>query len=190
MEYTNIKLEKENRVATIRLNRPDALNALNPELITELAAAVAEAGNDESIKALVVRGEGRAFCAGADLKERAASDSAGGDNFFAGTPGEGFYTFTLMKPLIAAVHGFALGAGCEMSLLCDLRIASDDARFGLPEVGLGYIPSAGGTQTLPRTIAPGVALGMKPPRYLKPGDVIDLGIEGLGTQRQTVLPEN
>ena len=134
MEYTNIKLEKENRVATIRLNRPDALNALNPELLDEISSGVTEAGRDESIKALVIRGEGRAFCAGADLTyfQTTLEDRALLPGFVAQINGTMRKIEELPFPAIAVVHGFALAGGLELMMACDMALVADDEVAFLP----------------------------------------------------------
>ena len=154
MEYNNIKLDKENAVATIRLNRPDALNALSPDLLDELSDAISAVAEDQAIKAMVVRGEGRAFCAGADLT---FIDTAFGN------PGQIsrylqrfnsclFQLEELSVPVIALVHGFALAGGLELMLACDLSLAADDARIGDQHTNFGLIPGGGSTQRLPRRI--------------------------------------
>ena len=154
MEYTNIKLEKENAVATIRLNRPDALNALGPDLLAELSGAISDAGKDETIKALVVRGEGRAFCAGADLTyfETAFSDPGLLAAYLEQMNGCLFQLEELPIPAIAVVHGFALAGGLELMLACDLAIAAQDARIGDQHVNFGLMPGGGSTQRLPRRV--------------------------------------
>ncbi len=166
--FETIRYEKDGGVARLTLNRPDVLNAIDLHMRDELWTACEAFRDDPDARVLILRGEGRAFSAGADISEFGTAPSyvvarrARRERDLWGL------MLHLPKPLIAAVHGFALGAGCEMSLLCDLRVASDDASFGLPEVALGYIPSAGGTQTLPRTIPPGVAMQM-----VLTGDPID-----------------
>ncbi len=154
MEYTNIKLEKENRVATIRLNRPDALNALNPELMAELSSGVAEAGSDESIKVLVIRGEGRAFCAGADLTyfQTTFEDPALLPVFTAQIRDTLGQIEELPIPVIAVVHGFALAGGLELMMACDMALVADDARIGDQHVNFGLMPGGGSTQRLPRRV--------------------------------------
>ena len=166
--FGTIHYEKENGIVRLTLNRPDVLNAINLQMRDDLWDAFHAFRDDPDARVLVLRGEGRAFCAGADISDFGTAPSyiearrARRERDLWGL------LLHLPKPTIAAVHGYALGAGCEMSLLCDLRVAADDARFGLPEVSLGYIPSAGGTQTLPRIIPPGVALHM-----ILSGDPID-----------------
>ena len=154
MEYTNIKLEKENRVATIRLNRPDALNALSPEVLAELSSGVAEAGNDESIKALVIRGEGRAFCAGADLTyfQSTFEDPALLPGYMDQIKHALRQIEELPIPAIAVVHGFALAGGLELMMACDMALVADDARIGDQHVNFGLMPGGGSTQRLPRRV--------------------------------------
>ncbi len=154
MEYTNIKLEKENAVATIRLNRPDAMNALSQELLAEFSSAVAEVERDEGVKALVVRGEGRAFCAGADLTylETAFGSSDQTSAFVQRVNACFFQLEELPVPVIAVVHGFALAGGLELLLACDLAIAAQDARIGDQHINLGLMSGGGSTQRLPRRI--------------------------------------
>jgi len=153
--------KRDGGVAWITLNRPDALNAVNLAMRDALWEALLAFHDDPDLNVAVIRGAGdRAFSAGADITEFGTAPSyvearrARHDRDVWGL------MLSITKPLIAAVHGYAYGLGCEMALCCDIRIASDDARFALPEVNLGYIPSAGGTQTLPRTVPPGIAREM------------------------------
>jgi enoyl-CoA hydratase/carnithine racemase len=148
-------------VAWLTLNRPHVLNAANMAMRDELWTLLHAVRDDPDVRCLVFKGAGdRAFSAGADIGEFGTAPSyvesraARADRDIWGL------MLATMKPMVAAIHGFAFGAGCELSLCCDIRIASEDATFALPEVHLGYIPSAGGTQTLPRTIPPGIAREM------------------------------
>lgn len=167
--FETILYDKDERgVARLTLNRPDVLNAVNLRMRDELWGALHAFRDDPDARVLVLRGTGRAFSAGADIAEFGTAASYVEARRARRERDLWGFLSQLTKPLIAAIHGYALGAGLEMSLLCDLRVASDDARLGLPEVGLGYIPSAGGTQTLPRTIAPGVARQM-----ILSGDPVD-----------------
>jgi enoyl-CoA hydratase len=154
VEYSNIKLEKENLIATISLNRPDALNALSPELLEELSSAVADVGRDEGIKALVIRGEGRAFCAGADLLffDSAFDDLARLNPYLVLLNNCFFQLEDLPVPTIALVQGFALAGGLELALACDMVIAAEDARLGDQHANFGLMPGGGSTQRLPRRI--------------------------------------
>jgi enoyl-CoA hydratase/carnithine racemase len=148
-------------VVWITLNRPDALNAINLAMRDELWSALHAVRDDPDVRVAVLRGAGdRAFCAGADITEFGTAPSLVEARRARLERDLWGFMRTLYKPLVAAIHGYAYGAGCELPLLCDIRIAADDARFALPEVGLGYIPSAGGTQTLPRTVPAGVAREM------------------------------
>lgn len=150
-----------NGVAWLTLNRPHALNAMNMAVRDEMWSAMAAVRDDPDIRAVVIRGAGdRAFSAGADISEFGTAPSYVDARRARQERDVWGAMLACTKPLVAAIHGFAFGAGCEMSLLCDIRIASDDATFALPEVTLGYIPSAGGTQTLPRAIPPGIARQM------------------------------
>lgn len=155
-------------IVRLTLNRPEVLNAINLRMRDELWDALHAFRDDPDARVLIVRGAGRTFCAGADISEFGTAPSIVEARRARRERDLWGMLLHLSKPVIAAVHGYALGAGCELSLLCDLRVAADDALFGLPEVALGYIPSAGGTQTLPRMIAPGVALHM-----ILSGDPID-----------------
>ena len=167
--FETIIYEKDQRgVAHLTLNRADVLNAVNLQMRDELWSAFEAFRDDPDARVLVLRGAGRAFSSGADISEFGTAPSYVEARRARHERDLWNLLLHLPKPVIAAIHGYALGAGLEMALLCDLRVASEDARLGLPEVSLGYIPSAGGTQTLPRAIAPGVALHM-----ILSGDAID-----------------
>lgn len=149
-QYTAIITEVEGRVATITLNRPEALNALSNTLIAELVDAASKFDADPNIGAIIITGSERAFAAGADIKgmlELEYSDVLAGGAF----PSWGGIE-QMLTPTIAAVSGFALGGGCELAMMCDIIIAADNAKFGQPEINLGVIPGFGGTQRLPRAI--------------------------------------
>lgn len=159
MSYSNIIVLSDGPVGIITLNRPDALNALNRQLTSELSDAAAGFDADADICAVVVTGSDRAFAAGADIMEIK-------DKSFADVWEEQLITATwegisrLRKPVIAAVSGHAIGGGCELALMCDIIIASETARFALPETGIGTIPGAGGTQRLTRIVGKHVAMDM------------------------------
>lgn len=157
MSYKNLILEKEGNIGLLKMNRPKALNALNSELLDELSLVIDEIANDDEIHVIVLTGEGRAFVAGADIAEMSSLNPAEARAF--GHKGLSVFRKLelLEKPVIAAVNGFALGGGCELSMAADIRIASDKALFGQPEVGLGIIPGFAGTQRLSRLVGPGVA---------------------------------
>ncbi|MCW8307490.1 enoyl-CoA hydratase [Acidiphilium sp. PA] len=159
MTYEMIITETHGRVAQITLNRPRALNALCDQLMTELAGALRAADADPAIGAIILTGSPRAFAAGADIKEmqhKTYPDTALDD--FIGRNWE--VVTTIRKPVIAAVAGYALGGGCELAMMCDMIIAADTAQFGQPEINLGVIPGAGGTQRLTRAIGKSKAMDM------------------------------
>ena len=147
--YEHITVEIEAPIATVTLNRPKVLNALSPELVREVTGALGELDADEAIRAVVLTGGPKVFAAGADIADMA--DRTAVDQLQRDQTGRwaGLAGFT--KPLIAAVNGYALGGGCEMALMCDMIVAGDSARFGQPEINLGIIPGAGGTQRWPRS---------------------------------------
>jgi len=157
MSYEMIATEIQGRVGLVRLNRPKALNALCDELMTELGAALRGFDDDAAIGAIVITGNERAFAAGADVKEmqgRSFPETAMDD--FIGKTWE--TVSTIKKPVIAAVAGFALGGGCELAMMCDIILAADTAKFGQPEIRLGIIPGAGGTQRLTRAVGKAKAM--------------------------------
>ncbi|HWQ74652.1 MAG TPA: short-chain-enoyl-CoA hydratase [Syntrophomonas sp.] len=158
MAYANIILEKEADLAILTVNRPKALNALNRDTLLEIQAALEDVAVDAGIKVLIMTGSGdKAFVAGADISYMQDFNVSEGRAF--GQLGQQVYRFIelMEKPVIAAVNGFALGGGCELALSCDIRLASENAVFGQPEVGLGITPGYGGTQRLPRLIGEGLA---------------------------------
>lgn len=158
-DFNTIRIEREGARATVIVNRPDKLNALNDETIGELRAAFEELATDDGVRGVVVTGEGeKAFVAGADIGELAKMGSIDG----IGVSRKGQEAFRLLermgKPVVAAVNGFALGGGLELALACHLRVASEKAKFGAPEVKLGIIPGYGGTVRLPRIVGRGRAM--------------------------------
>lgn len=157
-EYTSILTNVKNRVGFITLNRPEALNALNARLLTELVEAALAFDADPGIGAMVITGSERAFAAGADIKEMA---ELGFSEMYLGGPFPSWQGFERMRtPVIAAVAGFALGGGCELAMMCDFIIAADTAKFGQPEINLGVLPGFGGSQRLPRAIGKAKAAEM------------------------------
>ena len=152
-QYANIIYEKKEKVATITLNRPQVLNALNTVLWAELHDALEDAEKDGSVNVIVITGAGdRAFCAGADISEIERLDAVGGRDFSLALHEHTRLMEKIKKPIIAKINGFCLGGGQEIAMSCDFRIASDKARFGQPEVNLGILPGAGGTQRLTRLV--------------------------------------
>ena len=158
MPYEMILTETRGRVGLITFNRPKALNALNTQLMSEVADALEAFDKDENIGAMVITGNEKAFAAGADIKEMAGKSAL--DMSQADHVAVYGRIRTIRKPVIAAVSGWALGAGCEVALSCDMIVASDSAKFGLPEVTIGVIPGAGGTQRLVRAIGKALAMEM------------------------------
>ncbi|GCE04513.1 enoyl-CoA hydratase-related protein [Dictyobacter aurantiacus] len=149
-EYTSILVEREEKVGIVTLNRPRELNALNFQLVNELADALEEFDRDEAIGCIILTGSGeKAFAAGADIKEMA--DKSPIDMMLGGFESWGRIR-KIHTPMIAAVNGYALGGGCELAMHCDIILASENARFGQPEILIGVIPGAGGTQRLARTL--------------------------------------
>ncbi len=160
MNYNNILSSSENGITTITINRPNKLNALNKETIHELHEAFDDANNDKNTKVIIVTGSGeKAFVAGADISEFADFSVENGGKL-AAKGQELLFDFVenLSTPVIAAVNGFALGGGLELAMACHFRVASDNAKMGLPEVSLGVIPGYGGTQRLPQLVGKGRAL--------------------------------
>jgi enoyl-CoA hydratase len=156
-EYETIIYDVYDGVARIKVNRPEALNALNVTALGELEAAFTEAGADESVGTVILTGEGRAFVAGADIAQMEGLDAFELRDYFRKGSDVMNLIDDLPKPVIAAVNGFALGGGCELAMACDIRLASDKAKFGQPEVNLGIMPGFGGTQRLPRLVGKGMA---------------------------------
>ena len=149
---STVTYEKNGNVAILTIDRPEALNALNSDVLQDLSACIAAAGADEEVYVLILTGAGKAFVAGADISEMKDLTAAQGKSF-SRCGNAGFRSLeTLEKPVIAAVGGFALGGGCELALACDIRIAGEKARFGQPETGLGITPGFGATQRLPRVV--------------------------------------
>jgi enoyl-CoA hydratase len=168
MEFKNVLFEEKNNIATITINRPEKLNALNKLTLTELDKVFDFIQESKTISVVVITGAGeKAFVAGADIKELANLNKVSGEEF--SLFGQSVFNKIegLDKPVIAAINGFALGGGCELALACHIRIASENARFGQPEVNLGIIPGYGGTQRLARIVGKGIAT-----EYILTGDMI------------------
>jgi enoyl-CoA hydratase len=168
MAYKTIELSVSDRIATVTINRPDKLNALNVAVFDDLTTLVEELATRSDIGGAIITGAGRAFVAGADIAELEAINALQAKALAR----RGQLVFnrieSLHKPVIAAINGFALGGGCEFAMACHVRIASDAAKFGQPEVKLGLIPGYGGTQRLPRLVGKGRAL-----QLLMTGEIID-----------------
>ena len=159
MAYETLVVEVSDHICLIRLNRPEALNALNSQLLRELGQALREAEDNEKVRCVILTGSDKAFAAGADISEMADKsfvDAFGQDLF--GTEAERI--LAIRKPIIAAVAGYALGGGCELAMMCDFIIAADTARFGQPEINLGVVAGMGGTQRLTRLVGKSKSMDM------------------------------
>jgi len=156
MDYKNIIVSKESGYALIQFNRPEVLNAINIELMIELVDALETLDKDDSVRCLILTGSDKAFAAGADIKEMAdasAMEMIARDQFARWDK-----IRKIKKPIVAAVSGFALGGGCELAMTCDMIVASETARFGQPEINIGVMPGAGGTQRLTRAVGKAKAM--------------------------------
>jgi enoyl-CoA hydratase/carnithine racemase len=159
MNYENILFEKKDRIAYVTVNRPKVLNALNMATMEELRSVFTEIKNDAAIRVAVLTGAGeKAFIAGADIAELAKHDAVSGKEYTHRGQSVLDLIENLGKPVIACINGFALGGGCEIAMACTLRLASESAKLGQPEVTLGIIPGYGGTQRLPRLVGKGIAM--------------------------------
>ncbi|WP_066871502.1 short-chain-enoyl-CoA hydratase [Clostridium mediterraneense] len=178
MEFNNVLLEKEGNIAILTINRPKALNALNSETLQDLDKALEQLENESDIYAVILRGAGdKSFVAGADISEMKNLNEEQGKEF--GLLGNKVFRRleNLDKPVIAAISGFALGGGCELAMACDIRIASEKAKFAQPEAGLGITPGFGGTQRLPRLVGTGVAKEMiYTGRIVKADEALRIGL--------------
>ena len=169
MDYKNLLLEFKQNVAVVTINRPDKLNALNGQTVSELSSVFDELKNNNDVSVVILTGSGeKAFVAGADISELNKLDTISAKEFSENGQEVFDKIQNFDKPVIAAVNGFALGGGCELALACHIRLASDNAKFGQPEVNLGIIPGYGGTQRLARIINAGRAA-----EYILTGDMID-----------------
>src|SRR5512135_2771878 len=158
MEYRNIIVTKEEGYAVVQFNRPEVMNAINMELMAELVDAMENLDKDEAVRCLVLTGNDRAFAAGADIKEMA--DASAIEMLLRDQFARWDRIRKVKKPIIAAVSGFALGGGCELAMTCDMIIASETAKFGQPEINIGVMPGAGGTQRLTRAVGKAKSMEM------------------------------
>src|SRR6187431_784032 len=159
MKY--IQLEPQGEIALLRINRPEALNAMNSDVISELSRSIDIISADEGVKVLVITGAGeRSFCAGADISYMVNIDAVTAEKYASSAQSVLNKIEKLEKPVIAAINGFALGGGCELALVCDIRLCSSNAKIGQPEVTIGIPPGWGGTQRLLRIIGPAKAKEM------------------------------
>lgn len=156
MKY--IQLESQGEVAILRINRPEALNAMNTDVISELSQTVDQVGADESVKVIIITGAGeKSFCAGADISYMVDIDPIAAEKYASSAQSVLNKIERLEKPVIGAINGYALGGGCELAMVCDIRIASSNAKLGQPEVTIGIPPGWGGTQRLMRLVGPAKA---------------------------------
>jgi enoyl-CoA hydratase len=187
MEFNNLLVVKEEAIATVTINRPKALNALNRDTLLEMRECFEDLATDRSVRVVIITGAGeKAFVAGADISFMQGLDPAAGKAF--GKLGHGVLRSieNLPQPVIAAVNGFALGGGCELALSCDIRMAASNAKFGQPEVNLGIIPGFGGTQRLPRIVGKGLANEL-----IYSGNIIDAEEAcRIGLVNRVFAPEN
>jgi len=187
--YENLKTVIENGICTITINRPDKMNALNRQTIEEIWEAVKEANGDESVFSIIITGEGpKAFAAGADIKEFLGLTKEQGMKMAKAGHDVFFSIESSPKPVIAAVNGFALGGGCELAMACHLRVASENARFGQPEVNLGLIPGYGGTQRLIKYVGRSKGLElMMTAEMLNAQQALELGLVNYVVPQDTLL---
>ena len=189
--FETIILEKDSGVAYLALNRPRVLNAYNTQMRDEMWQALETIRDDPEVGVVLLRGEGeRAFCAGADLSEFGTAPSQAIARQVRFERGVWELWLSIPKPFVCALHGYVLGSGVEMAMLCDLRIAAEDAVFGLPEVALGMVPAAGGTQTLPRTVGLSKSLEMLlANRRVEAQEALCLGLVNSVVPRDRLLEE-
>ena len=185
-----VKLEKKEKIAILTISRPEALNALNAQVIGDLEEAVAMIEKDSDAAALIITGEGRSFVAGADIGEQAVLDLEGGRDW--GRRGSALMRRIelLQIPTIAAVNGFALGGGCELALACDIIIAGKKAKFGQPEVSLGITPGFSGTQRLPRRVGIGKAKELIfTGAMINADEALNIGLANKVTEQEDLMAE-
>ncbi len=187
MEYRYLLYRKEENVGEVTINRPEALNALNHSVYAELYALFEEIEKDGEVKAVIITGSpGKAFVAGADIAAMRPHNSTDIRGFIDIARKAFDRIYSLSKPVIAAINGFALGGGCELAMCCDLRIASENAKFGQPEIGLGIIPGCGGTQRLSRLVGE-----TKAKELVYTGDIIDAhAAHDIGLINKVVSPDD
>ena len=187
--FKTLIYEKKDAIASVTLNRPEALNVYNIQMRDDLHEVLGAIRDDNEVRVAIFKGAGKkAFCAGADLSEFLTASSPTEARQVRWERDVWGLFLSIPQPLIAAVHGYVLGSGIEIALCCDIRIASEDARFGLPEVGLGIIPAAGATQTLPRTVGRARALEMLlTNRWIKGEEACKIGLVNQIVPRENLL---
>lgn len=187
--YQTIKYEVNEKVAKLTINRPEALNALNSTVLDELFDVFNVIDNDDEVRCVIVTGEGRSFVAGADIAEMSTLNPVEAKRF--AQKGHKVMNFIekTEKPVIAAINGFALGGGCELSMACDIRIASSKAVFGQPEVGLGITPGFGGTQRLSKIVGPGnAAMLVLTAQNIKADEALRIGLVQQVVEPEELMP--
>ena len=190
MPSDTLQVEVTDGVAVLTMNRPDSMNARNRELASALIEAFERVRDDDAIRVAVLTGNGRAFCAGVDMKESATTGSGSGGlaattprDFYASPPARTAYLVDTCKPMIAAVNGHCLGGGLELALACDMRVAAEGVRFGFPEITRGFFPGGGGPVRLPRGVPSALAMDM-----LFTGEPIDAAVALRGGLVSRVVP--
>jgi enoyl-CoA hydratase len=188
VEEPNVLVERDGRVGIVRLNRPKQLNALSGDLMSALVAALQELDEDAEIRAIVLAGDERAFAAGADIAELAAGTPI---TLYENRRIDAWDSIRAVRtPIVAAVSGFCLGGGCELAMLCDLIVASESAKFGQPEINLGVLPGAGGTQRLTHAVGKAVAMDMiLTGRMISAREALDFGLVARVVAREAWLTE-
>lgn len=185
-----VLLEKKDGVAILKINRPEALNSINPEVLQGISDGVDDVAKDPEIRVMIVTGEGKAFVAGADIAAMSVMNEEQGLEF--GRLGAKVFRKieTMDKPSIAAVNGFALGGGCELAMACDIRIASEKAKFGQPEVSLGITAGYSGTQRLPRIVGKSVAMELLlTGGQIKAAEALRIGLVSKVTEPEALMNE-
>lgn len=187
--FETLNYEVKNGIAYITVNRPDALNALSRKVLSELQKVFETVENDPEAKVAIITGEGRAFVAGADISQMVDLTGLEGQEMMKQGAAVMNYIENVGKPVIAAVNGFALGGGCELAMSCDIRIASEKARFGQPEVNLGIIPGFGGTQRLPRLVGKGMGKYMiMTADYIEADEALRIGLVEKVVPHEELIP--
>lgn len=190
-EFNTIELVVEDAIAILTINQPKSLNALTTEVLSEIGQAIEEVENNLDIRALIITGAGeKSFVAGANIVEMKDKNALEAE-IFGRLGNDVFYKLsTLRQPTIAAVNGFALGGGCELAMSCDIRLASENALFGQPEVGLGITPGFGGTQRLSRLVGPGIAKELiYSARNVKAPEAKEIGLVNRVVPLEELMPE-
>lgn len=186
MAYKNLIVEIEDKIAVVKINRPEVMNAMNPETILEFERALHELSDNPDVRVVIVTGEGKSFVSGSDISQLAKMDSIKAREYSQFGQRVLNYLETMEKPVIAAINGYALGSGCELAMACDIRIASERAKFGQPEVKLGLIPGHAGTQRLARIVGLG-----KAKELIFTGDLIDADeAKAIELVNKVVPPDN